>query len=41
VGSECFANVEVLAGDFNLHGCEYPSPPLCSLRHGRAKCYRQ
>jgi hypothetical protein len=35
---ECLTDIEVLAGDLNLHGCENPSAPPLVIRHGRAKC---
>jgi hypothetical protein len=38
VDPECLTDIDVLAGDLNLHGCENPSAPPLLIRHGRAKC---
>jgi hypothetical protein len=38
VDPECLTDIDVLAGDLNLHGCENPSAPPLVIRHGRAKC---
>jgi hypothetical protein len=38
MGPEGLTDIEVLAGDFNLHGFRISFFATPTLRHGRAKC---